>query len=149
MSENEFVEYRRASLANYAEENARAEGVSLEKAMEIAKASFARLLPKGLQSRDQHLFSVIEVETGKKAGTVWFAAREGATHMAYLYEIILDESFRGRGLGREAMIEFERRAREMGFTKLGLHVFGHNTAARGLYGKLGFRETNVIMAKDL
>jgi len=28
-------------------------------------------------------------------------------------------------------------------------AFGDNTAARGLYRKLGYRETNVVMRKDL
>jgi ribosomal protein S18 acetylase RimI-like enzyme len=37
----------------------------------------------------------------------------------------------------------------MGIQKVTLHVFGDNTVARSLYRKLGFVETNVVMAKSL
>lgn len=48
------------------------------------------------------------------------------------------------------MIEIETIARqELGMKKIGLHVFGHNKVARGLYEKLGYETTNVVMAKTI
>jgi ribosomal protein S18 acetylase RimI-like enzyme len=40
-------------------------------------------------------------------------------------------------------------ARRMGAETIRLHVFGHNTAARPLYVKLGYEPTNIVMAKPL
>jgi ribosomal protein S18 acetylase RimI-like enzyme len=47
------------------------------------------------------------------------------------------------------MRALEGEAKRLGFKKLGLHVFGHNMIARGLYEKLGYAITNLNMAKSL
>ncbi|WP_420851953.1 hypothetical protein [Paenibacillus allorhizoplanae] len=39
--------------------------------------------------------------------------------------------------------------REIGIKSIGLHVFAHNQIARGLYEKLGYEETSIVMAKEL
>jgi RimJ/RimL family protein N-acetyltransferase len=54
--------------------------------------------------------------------------------------MMVERAWRGRGVGTrlvEAAIEW---ARERGLHKLTLSVFPHNTAAIGLYRKLGFVE---------
>jgi ribosomal protein S18 acetylase RimI-like enzyme len=61
----------------------------------------------------------------------------------------VDEDERRRGYGRAIMHATAGWAREHGTASIGLHVFGHNTAARELYTSLGFRETNVSMQFDL
>jgi ribosomal protein S18 acetylase RimI-like enzyme len=66
-----------------------------------------------------------------------------------LYEIELDEHVRGRGLGREAMVAFEERARELGARNITLNVFGGNEVARSLYRSLGYVEQSVHMSKRL
>lgn len=40
-------------------------------------------------------------------------------------------------------------AKEVGLKMIGLHVFGHNKVARGLYEKSGYTETNIKMEKTL
>jgi ribosomal protein S18 acetylase RimI-like enzyme len=40
-------------------------------------------------------------------------------------------------------------AKQLGLTRLGLHVFGHNEIARNLYETLEYRETNIRMEKSL
>jgi ribosomal protein S18 acetylase RimI-like enzyme len=47
------------------------------------------------------------------------------------------------------LAELENVAREKGVEKIGLHVFGHNAAARALYQKVGYIETNVNMSKKI
>ena len=47
------------------------------------------------------------------------------------------------------MTALEETVRALGLDEIRLHVFGHNGAARALYRKLGFVETNVMMAKQL
>jgi ribosomal protein S18 acetylase RimI-like enzyme len=89
---------------------------------------------------------VIEDERGDPIGRVFFAERAAGM---WLYEIELDEAVRGRGLGREAMLAFEARARELGAEKVTLNVFGGNDIARSLYRSLGYVEESVQMGKRL
>ena len=59
----------------------------------------------------------------------------------------IDEAFRGRGLGRAAMVFAEQEAQRLGIAKVALNVFGGNEVARGLYRSLGYAETAVHMEK--
>jgi len=57
----------------------------------------------------------------------------------------IERSHRQRGLGTRLMttaIEFAREARSIDW--IDLTVFAHNSAARGLYARLGFREVGTI-----
>ena len=74
---------------------------------------------------------------------------EGKVKSPWIYDIELLESSRGKGYGRATMLAAELTVKEKGYSKLGLHVFGHNKVARGLYESLGFQTTNVIMSKEL
>jgi GNAT superfamily N-acetyltransferase len=59
--------------------------------------------------------------------------------------------FQGRGLARKLTLKLVRRQMQRGKTSF-LHVMGHNTAARGLYEKMGFRnylETTVRVVTRL
>ncbi len=47
------------------------------------------------------------------------------------------------------MIRLEVEARRLNLEAIRLHVFGHNTAARPLYEKLGYEPTNINMFKSL
>ena len=51
--------------------------------------------------------------------------------------------------GKQAMTEIETIAKELSFSKIELHVFGHNKVAQNLYEKLDYEVTNIIMAKKL
>jgi ribosomal protein S18 acetylase RimI-like enzyme len=68
---------------------------------------------------------------------------------AWLFEIVLDEEVRGRGLGREALRLAEAEARSRGMERIALNVFGGNEVARSLYRGEGYAETSVRMAKRL
>ncbi len=62
---------------------------------------------------------------------------------------MIDEEFRGRGYGRQAMLLAEELARTNGASTMRLNVFGHNNVARRLYWSLGYQETSVHMRKAL
>lgn len=61
----------------------------------------------------------------------------------------IEEQFRGRGLGRQAMLLAEDLARASAATSIGLNVFAHNVQARNLYSSLGYQEASIQMRKDL
>jgi len=53
--------------------------------------------------------------------------------------VIGEARARGRGIGRVAMLELERRARAMGVERIELGVFEHNVGALRFYEKLGYQ----------
>jgi ribosomal protein S18 acetylase RimI-like enzyme len=66
-----------------------------------------------------------------------------------VYDVRIDEAFQRRGYATQAFQKLETLVRDMGMSAISLHVFGHNTAARALYEKLGFATTNVMMSKQI
>jgi ribosomal protein S18 acetylase RimI-like enzyme len=149
MSEKEFEEYWKFSAQEYAQEHVRAGNWSAENAIQKAEQSLRKLLPAGLASESHHLLSV-ENETPEKVGVLWFQVQErDAGARAFVYDVRIHEEFRRRGYGTQAFQALEAKARELGLTKIVLHVFGHNHAARALYEKLGYVTTDLMMSKTL
>jgi ribosomal protein S18 acetylase RimI-like enzyme len=81
---------------------------------------------------------------------VWFAERgvPEPPH-AFIYNIEIDETQRGKGYGKATMLALESEVRALGLHRIGLHVFGHNETAIRLYERSGYHTTNILMAKDL
>lgn len=150
MTEAEFLEYMKTALPAYAREKQRGEGLTEEHANTVARESFAKLLPEGIASKDNFLFTVLESENKSPIGILWFAQKtDGAKPHAWVYDIELIKEVRGRGYGRLLMELLETEVRKLGLASISLHVFGHNTTAAHLYEKCGFQTTNKIMKKDL
>lgn len=149
IAHDEFVKWKAHSFESYKKEKEKS-GLSPDDAQAVAERSFNGLLPNDELSPNQFIFSVIEKATEKVIGTLWWGLQgEGNAKSPWIYDIELHESSRGKGYGRATMLAAELIVKEKGFSKLGLHVFGHNKVARGLYESLGFQTTNVVMSKDL
>jgi ribosomal protein S18 acetylase RimI-like enzyme len=69
--------------------------------------------------------------------------------IGFLYDIEIEERFRGRGLGRETMLLVEQEARRRGFVEIRLNVFSGNETARSLYRSLRYVEFAIGMRKRL
>jgi ribosomal protein S18 acetylase RimI-like enzyme len=150
MTEPEYEEFRTRTLASYAADKARSGWFSPVEAKEIAEKSMADLLPQGPRTPGHHLLTAIEAESGARAGWIWFTAQgDGRHRRAFLYDILIEERFRGQGLGRAAMLAFEHEARGRGCARVGLHVFGHNLRAKALYDALGYEIDDWTMTKVL
>ncbi len=109
---------------------------------------FESMFPDG-KARPGHLFWRLE-EDGQPVGTLWIGPESAADPLTYwVWDIVLDETHRGRGLGREAMLLAEEQARAAGATTLGLTVFAHNSVARHLYDELGYAPISTRMSKPL
>lgn len=61
-----------------------------------------------------------------------------------LYSFLVEEGYRGRGLGEEALLSVIEILRSRGNEVLFLHVSGDNDAAVSLYKKTGFRITETL-----
>lgn len=150
MSQSEFDRYLAGAIPKYAAEKMKGEGLSPDLAQKVSEESFKTLLPKGLFSENQFLFSIVDSISDGQVGILWYAQKKlGNKTQAYIYDIEIDEAFRGRGFGKESLRLLEVEVKKCGIDSIGLHVFGHNKTAKTLYEKLGYRATNIVMVKDV
>jgi RimJ/RimL family protein N-acetyltransferase len=150
MTAPDFALYMTLALPKYAESKRKGEGLSQKEAERVATASYETLLPQGLATKDNFFFHLIDEKTEKPVGALWLALKpQGAARQLYIYDIEIDKAARGKGYGRKALELVEAKAKTLGASSIGLHVFGFNEAARALYEKSGFRATNIVMVKEL
>lgn len=127
-------------------------GMTPEAAEKKATSDHASLFPGGAPQPQHRIYLLEDETTGDRVGHLFWAARQppGSTTMrAYLYELFVDEPFRGQGLGRRALELLEAEARAEDLPGIDLNVWGGNETARGLYRSAGFHERAVFMSKEL
>ena len=149
MTEAEFATYLASAVRDYADAHVRAGDALPEEALARAQKDYDELLPDGLRSKDDFLFSLTHDALGA-IGMIWFELRERrGAKSAYLYDFVVREDLRGQGYGRRALELVEAKLRELGVGRVGLNVFGYNHAARALYEKMGYQITGMGMMKRL
>lgn len=150
MTEHDYQMYVEQNIQEYAQEHVRGGQWSEEEALQQAKHELQEILPQGLHSPSNYLYMIVEQQLEKRVGVLWFALRAQAGHQqAFVYDVEIFEEFRRHGYATQAFQLLEERARELGATSIGLHVFGHNFEAREMYEKLGYVATNIQMVKKL
>ena len=123
-------------------------GEDLEGARKIANEQSAEFAPGGEPAPGHHFFW--QVDDDEVVGALWLGApTPRARSTWYVYFVVVDESFQGRGYGRAAMQAAEAFVKEQGGAYLGLNVFGHNHVARSLYDSLGYQTMATTMRKEL
>lgn len=149
MSDEEYLGWAPASRAAYAADKMRASGLTKAEAEKVAEEDFKRILPDGRDSQDNFLYTARNDEQ-TVVGFLWFCVR-GANdnRRAFVCDILVKEPFRGRGYGKLLMLHAEKEASDLGLKRIGLHVFGFNETAIGLYQSLGYQTTDLVMEKTL
>lgn len=148
LREDEFAAFAAATKAGYARGLEEEAGFTEEYAHQKAEEDFGPMLPSGLKTPGHAIF-IVEAD-GEAIGRLWIAERDvGARRVLYIYDIEIEDVFRGRGFGRTNMLLAEGEARRRGLKHVMLNVFGGNDVARGLYRSLGYAENSVQMTKDL
>ena len=148
MTEAEFSAYCETAIPGYALEVGRSDGVPPEKALEQARAAWARILPKGLTTPGHQLNWILDAATGARVGHLWLFL-DPESPRSYVYDIEIYPEHRRRGYAEAALAAAEEFGRAGRAARLELHVFGHNTGAIALYDKLGFTTTHRMMSKPL
>ena len=149
MRDDEFTAWLPQMRDGYAEAMVEDGGFTPESGAEKADGDIARLFPGGEPSAEQLVY-VLE-KGGEPVGDLWLAERQdmAGRPCLFVYDIRVDETHRGRGFGREAMLLAEDEARRRGLECVALNVFGRNEVARRLYRSLGYEENAVAMSKKL
>ena len=153
MTPERFETFAEESKRGFAGEQVASGTLPEAEAREYAESELARLLPDGLDTPGQHVWTVHDPESrqpGAEIGHLWITVElKSEGWQAFVYDVALHEGVRGRGLGRATMLAGEEEARALGATTMRLNVFGHNLAALRLYEGLGYTPASTMMARRL
>jgi ribosomal protein S18 acetylase RimI-like enzyme len=149
MTVAQFEKWKPGNIADYAEEHVIDGKWTAEEAPRLAQEEFERLLPQGISTPGHRFFSIVRAPDRKAVGMLWIEVESAPRRASFIFNIEIFKPFRRRGYATQAMTLLEEEARRLGIESIGLHVFGHNPAARSLYEKLGYVATNIQMRKRL
>jgi ribosomal protein S18 acetylase RimI-like enzyme len=151
MRADEWDAWRARTVSEYADEKVRNKRLTTERAAAQAEQETDALLTDGLGTPGHHLFVAEDLASAERVGYLWFGPRLGDPDpdVAWLYDIFVEETGRGRGIGRTMMDLLEIEARAAGCRRIELNVFGDNAPANGLYDSAGYVEMTRQMGKDL
>lgn len=142
-----FDRWREASIRDYAEGKVASGNWLAEDALERAQRAFDELLPGGLGTPGHQIRSMVD-DAGERVGYAWWVAEDRPFgRVAFIYDIAVYPEHRRKGHAQAALSAIEDWTREHGLVGVQLHVFGDNVAARELYQRAGFVETDVTMLK--
>jgi len=146
MSAAGFTEYQSSARREFAADWL-ASGLAddLDDALRVADQQLAGLLPDGLRTAGNLLFTVHD-EHDERVGILWLHTDDVR---AFIYDIEMDASARGRGYGTQTLRAAAAEARAAGLDILALNVFGSNDAARRLYSREGYRTTEIRWSATL
>lgn len=96
---------------------------------------------------------IAETEDGIPCGYLWMGLRNSKDAWdtetpQWIYDVVVDPSFRGHGLGRKIMQKGDEFAQEMSLN-LGLFVHSENIPAIALYKKMNYRIKQTPISKKL
>jgi ribosomal protein S18 acetylase RimI-like enzyme len=145
MQQEDFDTMINTEIRGYAEDHVRNGNWLAEGALERSKKEVDALLPDGIHSKDQYLGSPLD-EDVNKIGMLWVQVKD---QKAFIYDFVINEAFRGKGYGKQALIALDDKLKAMNVESVGLHVFGDNISAQELYKKMGYQITGIHMKKEL
>ncbi len=144
MTDNEYDSFKVSTVKSFAAGNVTAGTWNESGAEDKAESMLKQLLPDGNVTAGHRFYTVTCAQ--EDLGTLWIFVQD---RIAFLFDIMLEEKFRGMGHGRQTMSVMEKMLADEGIGEIELHVFGHNAPARALYQKIGYIETDVTMKKRL
>jgi len=150
MTREEFLVYLERATVEYADDKVKAGNWTEEAALERSKNEFEKYLPQRNSTPGHYLRTIFDVESGLAVGILWYADLPEMEKPAwFIYDFYIIENQRRRGYAVAALAKLDEMAKVESVSSIGLHVFGHNTAARQLYEKAGYEITNINMVRKV
>ncbi|HEY2559884.1 MAG TPA: GNAT family N-acetyltransferase [Caldimonas sp.] len=150
MNAEEFAAYVERAIPEFANDKVASGQWSRASSLELSRQGYDELLPKGLATPENFLFTLRVAATQVVVGALWYAVQERAgQRIAYVYDVLVEPQYRRMGYATQVFRKLEAEVRSRGLCGIALHVFGHNEAARALYAKLGYQATNIVMFKEV
>jgi RimJ/RimL family protein N-acetyltransferase len=151
MTQPEYEPWLEQAITDYADDKVRAGTWEAGEALERSRAEFQRLLPDGLATKDNYVYSIWsdDAPLDTPVGVLWMAVPPWKRSLAFVYDFSIFEPYRRRGYGSQALRALEDKVRALGLDTIGLHVFGYNHGAIALYEKAGYEITDINMSKKV
>jgi len=108
----------------------------------------------GSQIGEPRIVLLVAEKEGKVVGYT-YAGLEGRDYMSLrgpagvLYDIVVDTSHRGQGIGRELVDATLDALKRLGARQVVLSTAEHNEPAQHLFARAGFRRTMIEMTREL
>ena len=148
ITQPDYEAFLEKSIRDYADDKVHNGNWQPEEALELSRKEHQDLLPEGPKTRGQFIFSIYHPETGQNLGILWVKVKmDTPRREAFIYNFVIDDAYRGRGYGKQALLALDEKLISMNVESVGLHVFGFNSGALELYKKAGYQITNIIMNK--
>ncbi len=139
MTDEEFLHFKKFSIADYAEDLIKGEGLNREQALKNAENEFSGMLPDGSETPDQFLMAIEDVKNGKDIGRIWFSyEKKAGIQQVFLCDFLIYESERRKGYASAVLDEMEQMAKADGCAESVLYVWEHNVPGFSLYQKCGY-----------
>ena len=144
IQQEDYDRFLEREVREYANDHVRNGNWPADGALERSKKEFEHYLPDGIHTKDQYVWSIVD-EDNRKLGVLWVQVKD---QKAFIFEFVIDEAFRGKGYGKQALTAMDQELRSMDVESVALHVFGDNVSAQELYRKMGFEITGIHMRKQ-
>jgi ribosomal protein S18 acetylase RimI-like enzyme len=149
MTNPEYAAWLEESIPAYAADKMASGQWTQEESLARSKKENDELLPQGLQTPDNHLFTIVDSKSSA-VGMLWFAVKtKFNARIAFVFDISVNPNRQRQGHATRAFEDLEDEVQRLGLSGIALHVFGHNAGARALYAKLGYEPTNISLFKPL
>ncbi len=146
----DFDVFMNQAIDVYTQDNIKSGTWQPDEALEKSREEFHRLLPEGLKTKDQYLFTILDNNSNNKIGVLWVQVKINTSpRKAFICDFIIEPQFRGQGYGKQVLQALDEKLIQMNVESVSLHVFAHNTNAVGLYKTVGYLPTNLYMKKTL
>jgi len=151
MTAEQYAAYAAYACENYARTSPHYRDIPLERSLPEVKRDFAKRLHAGAATPGFFLLAILLRENGTERQIGFFDIGRISPDptRAYIWNVELDASVRGRGFGKRALSLAEDYLRARDITRVGLNVFADNAVARKLYEGAGFAVTQMNMEKWL
>lgn len=146
MKLDELPIYRQIAITEYAKDLAESRKCSFEEGLARSTELIDSTLSHGIDTPSNRLNIMTAEEGDIVFGYLWITVSEKT---AWVYDIYIHPEWRGKGYGRTALEEMNKRLFAAGILEVGLRVAANNGRAKKLYEQLGFEMTGFNLSKRL
>ncbi|UTW01108.1 GNAT family N-acetyltransferase [Marinomonas rhizomae] len=150
MSKPFFAPYIEELVFQYARENVESGRWQKAGSLTRSRRDIERLLPRGLDTDNNHFFELKVPDVNETVGMVWLTLESSSTtSTVFIYDLEIKAEHRRKGYAKLALKEIEDFAATHNIVNIGLHVFSHNDAAKQLYAEMGYETVSINMVKKI
>ena len=148
ITQDEFTVFSEYFIDDYSKEISENYGHSITKACELAEQSLQESFPNGVDNSTHDLLCIVLVINviPTVVGYLWHKV-DLSKKSTFIYDFYIAEKYRGKGLGKQAIIKLESQLQSLHISQIQLRVAFHNKRAFKLYKEIGFAITRYNMSK--